>query len=51
MCIGKKPRLKPMNMVQKFHRPSLSSSIRPVILGNQKYTAPTTGNTLMPIST
>ncbi len=35
-CIGKNARLNPINMVQNVHFPSLSSIMRPVILGNQK---------------
>src|SRR6185312_6550637 len=35
MCIGKKPRLNPMNIVQKFHLPNVSLIMRPVILGIQ----------------
>ncbi len=35
MCIGKKVRLKPINISQKCSLPSPSSSIRPNILGHQ----------------
>ena len=35
MCIGKKPTLKPMNMIQKLHLPSRSFIRRPVNFGNQ----------------
>jgi hypothetical protein len=35
MCMGKKVTLKPMNVSQKLHWPSRSSSIRPVIFGSQ----------------
>jgi hypothetical protein len=33
--MGKKPMLKPMNISQKFQRPSYSESRRPVIFGIQ----------------
>ena len=49
--MGKKARLKPMNMTQNVHLPSRSSSIRPVNFGNQKWIPPTTGKTLMPSRT
>ncbi len=35
MCIGPNVRLKKMKVSQKWSLPSRSSSIRPVILGNQ----------------
>ena len=35
VCMGRKPMLKPRNIVQKFHLPSRSFISRPVILGNQ----------------
>src|SRR5438067_6961049 len=41
----------PMNVSQKCTLPSRSSSIRPVIFGNQKYTPPNTANTIVPKST
>ena len=34
--MGKNVRLKPISMVQKFHLPMRSLSIRPKILGHQK---------------
>src|SRR4029078_1537119 len=37
MCIGKKVRLKPMSISQKFHLPRRSSSILPNAFGHQKY--------------
>ena len=35
MCIGKKTRFVPMNIVQKFQVPNVSSIRRPVNFGNQ----------------
>ncbi len=35
MCIGKKPTLKPTNMIQNVHLPRRSLIIRPVNFGNQ----------------
>lgn len=35
-CIGKNATLKNRNITQKFHRPSCSLNIRPVIFGNQE---------------
>ena len=33
--MGKNPTLKPMNMTQKLHLPSVSFIMRPVIFGSQ----------------
>ena len=48
VCMGKKVRLKKINMSQKFTMPSFSLIMRPNIFGNQKYTAPCNANRLPP---
>ena len=51
ICIGKKVRLKPTNMIQNWIFPMRSLSIQPEIFGHQKYRAAKIAKTLPPNST